>query len=213
MSRRRGLLGGFLGRLLDEPEQLAMHAVISGGDLALGEDGVATAAIADEAAGFADQDDARGKIPRRQVALPVGVEPAGCDPGEVEGRRAVAAQSGKVLLRGGNFAARQHEVAAPVMRQAAGDNGFGKIAARGDAKALIVEERALAVLGDEELLVGRIVNEAGNDGAVALERDRDSEVRNAVQEIGGAVERIDDPAMASVGAGAGAAFLAEKAVP
>ena len=37
-------------------------------------------------------------------------------------------------------------------------------------------------------------------------------MRNAVQEIGGAVERIDDPAMALVGAGARAAFLAEKAV-
>ena len=37
-------------------------------------------------------------------------------------------------------------------------------------------------------------------------------MRNAVQEVGGAVERIDDPAMALVGAGAGAAFLAEEAV-
>ena len=37
-------------------------------------------------------------------------------------------------------------------------------------------------------------------------------MRNAVQEIGGAVERIDDPAMGLVGAVARAAFLAEKAV-
>ena len=46
----------------------------------------------------------------------------------------------------------------------------------------------------------------------ALERDGDREMRNAVQEIGGAVERIDDPAMGLVGAGASAAFLAEEAV-
>ena len=37
-------------------------------------------------------------------------------------------------------------------------------------------------------------------------------MRDAVQEIGGAVERIDDPAMARIGAGARAAFLAEEAV-
>ena len=37
-------------------------------------------------------------------------------------------------------------------------------------------------------------------------------MRNAVQEIGGAVERIDDPAVALVGAGVRAAFLAEEAV-
>ena len=37
-------------------------------------------------------------------------------------------------------------------------------------------------------------------------------MRDAVQEIGGAVERIDDPAVGLVGAGVRAAFLAEKAV-
>src|ERR1700675_1004956 len=36
-------------------------------------------------------------------------------------------------------------------------------------------------------------------------------MRDAVQEIGGAVERIDDPAMTLVGAGPGPAFFAEKA--
>jgi hypothetical protein len=37
-------------------------------------------------------------------------------------------------------------------------------------------------------------------------------MRNTVEKIGGAVERIDDPAMGLVGAGMRAAFLAEKAV-
>ena len=37
-------------------------------------------------------------------------------------------------------------------------------------------------------------------------------MRDAVQEIGGAVERIDDPAVGLVGAGVRAAFLAEEAV-
>jgi len=37
-------------------------------------------------------------------------------------------------------------------------------------------------------------------------------LRNAVQEVGGAVERIDDPGVRFVGAFAAAAFLAEEAV-
>ena len=37
-------------------------------------------------------------------------------------------------------------------------------------------------------------------------------MRDAVQEVGGAVERIDDPAVALIAAGVGAAFLAEEAV-
>ena len=83
---------------------------------------------------------------------------------------------------------------------------------RGDADAPVVEEGALAAFGDEQLVVGRIVGQAGNDRAVAFQRNRDRKVRNAVQEVGGAVERIDDPAMALVGAGMGAAFLAEETV-
>jgi hypothetical protein len=37
-------------------------------------------------------------------------------------------------------------------------------------------------------------------------------LRDAVQEVGGAVERIDDPGVGLVGAGALPAFLAEKSV-
>ena len=42
--------------------------------------------------------------------------------------------------------------------------------------------------------------------------DGNAELRNAVQEIGGAVERIDDPGVRLVGAFAAAAFLADEAV-
>ena len=83
---------------------------------------------------------------------------------------------------------------------------------RGDPDALVVEECAFALLGNEHFLVRRIVDQAGHHCAFALERDRDGELRNAVQEVGGAVERIDDPGVGLVGALAAAAFLAEKAV-
>ena len=61
-----------------------MHGVVAGDDLPLGQDGVVAVAVADEAAGFAHQDQAGGEIPRRQIALPIGIEPAGGDPGEIE---------------------------------------------------------------------------------------------------------------------------------
>ena len=46
-----------------------------------------------------------GDVPRRQIALPVGIEPAGGDKGEVERGGAEAAQAGEMLLRGENFLA------------------------------------------------------------------------------------------------------------
>ena len=48
--------------------------------------------------------------------------------------------------------------------------------------------------------------------SIALQADRNRELRDAVQEVGGAVERIDDPGVALVLAFAGAAFFADEAV-
>src|ERR1022692_5318654 len=98
------------------------------------------------------------------------------------------------------------------MRQSAGDHGVGEALAAGDADALLIHERTVAAFGDEHLVVRRIVDQAGDNRVFAFERDRDRELRNAVQEIGGAVERIDDPAMRLVGALALASFLAKKAI-
>ena len=168
--------------------------------------------VGDEAAGFADQERTRRQIPRRKIALPIGIEPAGGDPGKIERRRAIAAQSGEMLLCRGDLVPGQTQIAAAQMRQAAGDDGIGKALARRDPDALVVEERALAALGDEELVVRRIIDDAGNDRARALKPDRHREMRNAVQEIGGAIERVDDPAVGLVAALMRAAFLTEKAV-
>ena len=91
-------------------------------------------------------------------------------------------------------------VAAPEERNAGADQRVGQMAARRDAQAPVVDIGAGALLGPEHLVAQRLVDDAGDDLAVALERDRDREMRDAVQEIGGAVERIDDPAVMRVGA-------------
>ena len=103
-------------------------------------------------------------------------------------------------------------VAAADPRQAAGDDAFVELARAGDAQPLVVEEGALAALGDVKFVVGRIVDQARDHGALALQADRNRESRNAVQEVRGAVERIDDPGVALVGAFARTAFLADETV-
>src|SRR5581483_1782285 len=162
--------------------------------------------------GLAHQDQAGGDVPGRQVALPIAVEASGRDPGEIERGGAEAAQSRHLVLQHGDLLARQRKVAAAVMWQAADDDRIDEPGAAGHAQAAVVEEGALAALGGEQLVIGGIVDEAGDDRVLALERDRDAEMRDAVQEIGGAVERVDDQAMRLVGAFVAAAFLAEKAV-
>jgi hypothetical protein len=127
-----------------------MHRLVAGRDVALGEHRVTAVEIADVAARLAHQDDAGGHVPGRKVALPVGIDAAGRDPGKIEGGGAEAAQAHGLLLHMSEFLAELREPAAPPMRERAGNDRILEPAARGHAQAAIVEERALAAFGGEE---------------------------------------------------------------
>src|SRR3974390_1203184 len=107
---------------------------------------------------------------------------------------------------------RNGEVRAAVMRQTAGEHGVGEPPAVGYADAVLVHESTLAAFSDKHLFDCWIVDQAGNHRTLALERNRDGELRNSVQEIGRSIEWVDDPAVRLVGALAAPAFFAEEAV-
>src|SRR5262245_23816225 len=71
-----------------------------------------------------------------------------------------------------------------------------------------IELCAVAARGREQLLPHRIVDDAVLETAAVLDRDRDREDREPVQEVGRAVEGIDDPD--ELVAAAASALLAEK---
>ena len=98
------------------------------------------------------------------------------------------------------------------MGDAGADEGVGKLRPCRHPEAAVVEESALALLGGENFVRRRVEDQSRHEFALALERDRDGEVGNAVQEVGGAVERIDDEAVGAIGAFDLAALLEEKAV-
>ncbi len=104
------------------------------------------------------------------------------------------------------------DVSMTMVRQPARDDRVGKTLSAGDPDALLVKERTFAPFGNEHFLVRRIVDQTRYHGFFALECDRNGELWNAMQKIGGAIERIDDPGVGFVGALAMAAFFAEKAV-
>src|SRR5215467_6668706 len=207
LSDRCGLV-----RILERPQHFAVNVLVARENAAGLDHIVASVEIGDEAAGFAHQRDSRRHVPRRQPALPIGVEAAGRDPGEIERCGAESPQSGDPLLHRDMLAAREFHVAAAGMRERAGDSRVGEPLARRHPQPLIVEEGALAALGRKQLVIDGIVDDAGDDGAFALEPDRDRKVGNSVQKIQRAVERIDDPAVSLVAAFARAAFLAQKTV-
>ena len=79
-------------------------------------------------------------------------------------------------------------------------SAIGEVAARGHAQPPVVLVGALPFLGDKHVAVRRIMDETSDDLAFARKSDRDREYWQAVQEIGGSVERIDEPGVALVGA-------------
>ena len=92
------------------------------------------------------------------------------------------------------------------------DDAVGQRLARRHPEAPVVHEGALALLRGEQLVVDRIVDDGGDDLALALQGDGDGKERNAVQEVAGAVERVDDPAVGLVRALDHAALLHQEAV-
>ena len=95
-------------------------------------------------------------------------------------------------------------------RHAGGDQAFRHMLAGRDPQARVIEICAGAAFGPEELVGQRVIDNARDDLAAFLERDRDRELRQAMQEVRGSIERVNDPAMDPVSLGLGAAFLADK---
>ncbi len=91
-----------------------------------------------------------------------------------------------------------------------GDHRLAGIVAVADPDRLSVE-RGLAVLGQPELVLARVVDDAEDQLARVAEGDRDTVVGDAVEEVHGAVDGVDDP-LPRAGLVAGDAFLAEDGV-
>ena len=98
------------------------------------------------------------------------------------------------------------------MGNAAAEDRLGQIAAPRDAQPAIASKRSLAFLGYVHVIVGRIVDDAGDDLPFALERNRDREQRDRVQEVGGRIERIDVPSVTLVGPLDASALLQDEAI-
>ena len=61
-----------------------------------------------------------------------------------------------------------------------------------DADALVVQIRAVALVGGEQLVADRIEHASRGKFAVLLQGQRDRPVRHGVQEVAGTVQRVDD---------------------
>jgi len=63
----------------------------------------------------------------------------------------------------------------------------------GHSQAFVVEERAASACRGEQFILGRVVHHGLRDDAFVLQRDGYGILWKAVQKIGRAIQRIDDP--------------------
>ena len=97
-------------------------------------------------------------------------------------------------------------------RNAGGKNRLIHLRATGDSHAPVVEKSALAFFRPEHLFVDRFINNPGGNLAIFFERDRHGKMRDAMDEICRAIDRVDDPAAVRIIAGNLAIFFHQKAI-
>ena len=121
------------------------------------------------------------------------VETPGRDVREIERGGARTAQA---RARQRHFAEEAHvavQALAVAERKARADQRIRQTIQLADADAPLVQIRAAAARCGEEVVARRIVDDGLLHDALVRERDRHAVVREAVDEVGRAVERIDDP--------------------
>ena len=164
----------------------------------------------DGAAGGFDKEVAGGDVPEADLLLDVGVEPAGGDVGHGEGGAAHEAGFADFV---GDFAVAFESLVEGcfAFRKSDGDDGIGEGIAGTDADGAAVEGWDAAAEDGPGFVEHGVVDHSEDGFAVVAEGDGDAEVRDAVEEIDGAVDGVDDP-LPRGGLVAGGAFLAEDDV-
>lgn len=92
-----------------------------------------------------------------------------------------------------------------------GEGGFGQVGPGGDAEGFSVEEGSGTEVSGEEFVAHGIVDDTDLGGAVLATGDGDAEMGDAVAEVDGAVDGVDDPFGADA-SGAVATFFPEDVV-
>src|SRR5262249_55963764 len=144
-----------------------------------------------------------------EARRPVPVETTGTDVRQIEGRRSRAVNRLRV---------REH-IEKAANRKAVGLHPWGKA---GDDHRLVepteptgvdrasIQRCAAPLRGGEQLVAGRIIDDADEQLASALQTDRDRIIRKAVHVIRSAIERIDHPAVARGAGTAQKSLFAQK---
>ena len=149
--------------------------------------------VAHQATGLGHQQGARCHVPGLQAALEKSVAVAGGHIGQVQGRSARAADAGGAWHQLAQHGQGALEIVAGSKGQAGGDQAGLEFGALGDAQAPVVQKSASAFGGGKQIVARRVVDHGLLDLAPYRQRNAHAIHGQAVDEVGGAVQWVDDP--------------------
>ncbi|MNO64475.1 hypothetical protein D3C76_552030 [compost metagenome] len=164
-------------------------------DVAFFEEIVSTVKVADQTACFLDQQGAGSHVPFRQAGFPERIETAGGDIGQVQAGGASAADAGSLADQAAEHAQVVVQVVHLVVAEweASAQQCAFQALAWADAQAAAVQLGAATTGGGEFFLAHWVQNHGVLEAATVFAGNADGKVRDATQEVGGAIEGVDDP--------------------
>src|SRR5690554_8221015 len=168
---------------------------VAGNHLAFFQELVATGEVADQAARFLDQQATGGHVPFGQTEFPEGVIAPGGDVGQIQAGGAATADASGLADQASEHAQIVVQIVDLVLleREAGTQQGAVQALAVAYPQALAVECCTPTAAGGEFFLAYRIENDRMLDATLDAAGDAHGKVRYAAQEVGGAIQRVDDP--------------------
>jgi hypothetical protein len=149
--------------------------------------------VADQTAGLLHQQQPGGDVPVAQPHLPEAIETPGRHVSQIERRGARPAHARGI----GDQRPQRPQVPVQILgipeRNPRTQQGTVEVDAVTHPNAAIIQQRTSSPRGGEEFLPQRIVDHGLLQPIPVFQGDRDREMRHPVQEVRGAVQRVDDP--------------------
>ena len=183
-------------------QHLRKHFGVARAQVAALEVAVVALHIADQAARFGDQQASGGDVPGLEGGFKEAVVAPGSGVGQVQCGGAGAAQAGGLLHHVAHDGHVGIEVFETGVGEAGADQAIGQFSTFAHAQATVVEVGAAAAGGGEQFVLRRVVYHRLGQYALVLQGDGYGVLRIAMQEVGGAIERIDNPDVFGVALGA-----------
>ncbi len=175
---------------------------------------VTAAEVGQQSPGFLYQENAGSDVPGLEEHLPEGIETAGGQIGQIQGGHPQPADARGPF--GENPQAVQvgfHVIGGGLAEgYAGGHQGAFHSDLAADPDAPVVEKRAAAAAGGEFFLFHRIHDHCVFGAAPEVAADGDGVVGNARDEVGGAIQRVDNPQVLAVRVADIAGFLPQDTV-